>query len=193
MQPIEAIYQTGVNLYVVLHNPNGQVWNTNSQAWEAYNSAHWSNYAISLTEQTGSGYYSAAMPSGIGAVLPTEVTYVQAGGSPTLGDAPAFVGQSQGTNVAAVVGDVQAADNLEQSLSSEVPGAAATGTLSLTQATTNLTNANAGAYRGRALLWISGALAGIAALITDYATAGGLLTFTPVPVAPSNGDKFIIV
>ena len=72
---IEVISQTGQTLYSVVHNSSGQLWNTSSVAFENYNSAHWSNYVVSLTEQSPTGYYSAAFPTSIPAGKFTEVIY----------------------------------------------------------------------------------------------------------------------
>lgn len=195
MLPIETTYLTGANLYAIIHNPNGQVWNNNTLAFEAYNGANWTNYAIPLSEQAGSGYYSAAYPAAIPAtVLTTELIYQRAGGAPALTDNPSIaVTKSQGDNVGALRGSALAAGNLSQAAGAEIPGSAVTGTLSTTQATTTLTQSLLNAYAGRTVLWISGALAGLAAGITGYTSAGGLLTFTPLPQAPANGDLFLII
>lgn len=56
-------------------------------AFENFNSAHWANYVTSLTEQTSTGYYTAAFPSSIAAGKYTEVFYQQAGGTAAVGDA----------------------------------------------------------------------------------------------------------
>lgn len=194
MPPIEAIYLVGANLYVVIHAPDGTVWNNNTLAFEAYNPSNWSNYAIALTEQAGSGYYRGTYPVAIAGVLTTEVLYERVGGAPALSDAPPKgILQSQGMDVGAVAGSQPAAANLGKAAAAEIPGSALTGTLSTTQATTDLTQALANAYAGRTVLWTSGALAGIAAGITAYAPSNGLLTFTALPAAPANGDKFLII
>lgn len=83
---IEVISQTAQTLYATLHNSSGQVWNTSGQAFENFNSAHWSLYATSLTEQSPTGYYSAAFPSQILGGKYTEVFYQQATGAPLTTD-----------------------------------------------------------------------------------------------------------
>ena len=74
-----------------------------------------------------------------------------------------------------------------------ITGAAATGTLSTTQATTNLTGYADDQLIGRVIIWMSGAAEGEGTDITDYANASGLLTFTALTTAPGNGDTFKIV
>lgn len=74
-----------------------------------------------------------------------------------------------------------------------ITGAAATGTLSTTQATTNLTGYADDQLIGRVIIWTSGAAEGEGTDITDYANASGLLTFTALTTAPGNGDTFKIV
>lgn len=72
---IEIISATGQTLYSVIHNSSGQVWSTTGVAFENFNTAHWANYVISLTEQSPTGYYTAAFPTQIGAGKYTEVLY----------------------------------------------------------------------------------------------------------------------
>lgn len=84
---IEVISATGQTLYSVVHNFSGQLWNTSGVAFENYNSAHWANYVISLTEQSPTGYYNAAFPTSIGAGKYTEVFYQGSGATtdPVIG------------------------------------------------------------------------------------------------------------
>lgn len=72
-------------------------------------------------------------------------------------------------------------------------GAAATGTLSTTQATTNLTGYANDQLIGRVLIVLSGAAEGEATDITDYVEVTGLLTFTALTTAMGNTDTFKIV
>ena len=72
-------------------------------------------------------------------------------------------------------------------------GAAATGTLSTTQATSDLSGYADDQLIGRVIVWTSGNADGEATDITDYANASGLLTFTALTTAPANGDTFKIV
>lgn len=95
-------------------------------------------------------------------------------------------------NTIAISGDTAAADNLEVAMTGVVTGAAATGTLSTTQMTTDLTEATDDHYIGRLITFTSGALLGQQTAITDYTGTGGLLTFTALTEAPSDGDTFVI-
>ena len=74
-----------------------------------------------------------------------------------------------------------------------VSGAAEAGTLSVTQMTSNLTEATDDHYIGRVVIWTSGVLANQASDITDYTGATGMLTYTAVTEAPSATDTFVIV
>lgn len=78
-------------------------------------------------------------------------------------------------------------------VSGVITGAAATGTLSTTQATSNLTGYADDQLIGRVIIWLTGNCEGEATDITDYASASGLLTFTALTTAPGNGDTFKIV
>jgi len=192
--PIETAYQTGFTLYAVIHHPDGRVANNVDEAWEEFNASNFADYAVALTEQGASGYYRGTYPSWITGVLTTEAIYLQADVNPAVGDAPtASLIHSQGMNLAAIGGSVAAALNMALSGGQLVQGAAIAGTLSTTQASTDLTAALANSYVGRTILWTSGALVGVAAGITGYAVANGVLTFTPIPVAPTAADTFIIV
>lgn len=195
MNPIEISFTPGATLYAIIHHPDGRVWNTNSLAFEAYNAAHWTQYAISLTEQTNSGYYSAPYPSQITGVLTSESVYNQVGGTPAIpADAPAIgLGQSQGSDIRAIEGDATTVDKMKAAIDTELLGAAISGTLSTTQMTTNLLSSVNDAFVGRVILFRSGALVNQAALITAYDGTAKMLTFSQVTSAPSPGDTFIIV
>jgi hypothetical protein len=94
----------------------------------------------------------------------------------------------------AVLAAVAVVDGIVDNLVSGILfGAAATGTLSTTQATTNLSGYADDQLIGRVVIWLSGACEGEASDITDYASSGGLLTFTALTTAPGNGDTFKIV
>ena len=192
---IETFLASGQFPYAVIHHPDGRVWNLTLNAgaggWEAYNSGHWSQYAIALTEQAGSGYYSATYPAAIVDVLTTEVLYLNA--TPTLGDVPAGGTQTQGVSLAAVFGDASVATKMQTSLASMVRGAVAAGTLTTTSFTTNLTNPSANAYRGRSVLFATGDLAGQGGVISEYDPLTGKLTVTGAfTEAPTVADVFVI-
>lgn len=190
--PIEVSYPAGATLYFIVHNPDSTVWN--GTTWESFTPANWATYAIHMTEQAGSGYYRGVYPVGISDVITTEAIYVQAGGSPALGDAPSIgLGQSQGMNIRTISGVQVAADNMAVSGSQLIRGTAQAGTLTNTSMPTNLTSVLANAYRGRTIIWTSGDLVGVATAIVSYTVAGGVLTYSPVPVAPAAADTFIIV
>jgi len=192
--PIETIYPTGATLYAIVHHPDGRVWSVLDEDWEAYNSAHWANYAVAMTEQTPSGYYRSGYPAGAAEALTTEVIYVRVGASPAIGDAPASgIGQSQGTNIAAVGQDAGLADNLRAGLLSEIQGHAVAGTLSVRQATTDLDDTIDNVYLGRLLVWTTGALLRQSASVLGYNGTTRVLTFGPVTSAPTAGDAFIII
>jgi hypothetical protein len=93
-----------------------------------------------------------------------------------------------------ITADIDAnSTQLAKMASGIITGAAATGTLSTTQATSDLTGYADDQLIGRVIIWTSGAADGEATDITDYASASGLLTFTALTTAPGNGDTFKIV
>lgn len=91
-------------------------------------------------------------------------------------------------------GKIDTIDTIVDDLKSGIIyGAAATGTLSTTQATSDLTGYADDQLIGRVLVVLTGDAAGEATDITDYANASGLLTFTALTTAMANGDTFKIV
>ena len=96
-----------------------------------------------------------------------------------------------------ISGSSAAADKLEESAETIVLGTAATGTLSTTEMTTDLTISVNDQYNGRIIIFRSdtttAALRGQATDITDTVTINGKLTFTALTTAPANGDTFVIV
>jgi hypothetical protein len=105
----------------------------------------------------------------------------------------ALVSGKMDSDMTAISGDTGAADKLEEAATAVVLGTCQTGTLSTTQATTDLAETTNDHYIGRTIVWTTGALAGQASDITDYVGTNGLLTFTAVTEAPSNGDAFVLV
>ena len=67
------------------------------------------------------------------------------------------------------------------------------GTLSTTQASTNLTEATDDHYIGRTIIFSSGALQDQASDITDYVGVNVVLTFSALTEAPAAGVSFVIV
>jgi hypothetical protein len=85
-----------------------------------------------------------------------------------------------------------AADNLEAGGLGVVQGECGTGS-TLTSIITTLTEATSDHYNGRKIVFITGALAGQAADITDYSGTTKTLTVSQLTSAPVSGDDFVIV
>lgn len=200
--PIETSGPTGLSLYAIIINDDpdsadfGKVWNTTLNAgaggWEAYDSGHWAQYAVALTEYAGSGYYRGTFPANIEAALCSEVIYANA--TPTLGDAVyAGPGQSQGANVAAIAGVGGAAPKLARSATSMVLGTVIAGTLGVSAFTTDIENSETNAYKGRAIYFTTGDLAGQGGIISAFDPDTGLITIAGTfTAAPAADDVFVI-
>ena len=80
-----------------------------------------------------------------------------------------------------------------QGASGVVPNEAKAGTLSVTQMSTNLTEATADHYKGRTIVWVGGVLLGQSAPISAYVGTNGVLTYATTTDAPVAGDPFVIV
>ena len=89
--------------------------------------------------------------------------------------------------------DAATVAKLEAGALATVVGAAATGTLSTTVMTTNLSEATDDHYNGRVVVFTSGVLLGQAAAVSDYSGTNGTITMTAVTEAPGNADTFVIV
>ena len=78
---------SGLIMYAVLRNPLGSVWNTSNNSFVTWSDADIADYALSMSEQGTSGYYTANFPSG--AATPDEypvAVYRQLGVAPAIGD-----------------------------------------------------------------------------------------------------------
>ena len=78
---------TGITLYFLIRDRNGNLWNTSSLAFEAFNSVNYANYTITGTEQGSTGYYLGTFPSQIPAGTYAGLAKRQTGASPVQGDA----------------------------------------------------------------------------------------------------------
>ena len=99
-------------------------------------------------------------------------------------------------NVSAIDNDSGAPVTQAKATNSLLNGVAATGTLSTTEMTTDLTVSVVDQFNGRNIAFaddtITAALRGQATGITATVVSGGKLTFTALTTAPVNGDTFTI-
>lgn len=215
---IEAFSDSGFNLYTMIRNVAGQTWNTSIVAFQNWNPANWTDYAVAMTEDTSSGFYSVAVPAAITAQRLTILIYNRAGGTPAVGDQS--FGNSTGiwdgstwesgwsttartlTTLAGVGGvDVQkingvaaAAVKLGVSADSMIQGSAIAGTLTVSQMTTNLSYTTNKILFGRVVYFTSTPLLGQVGAISAYdGTTKKITFFTPLTAAPIAGTTFIIV
>jgi hypothetical protein len=85
---IQADYAHGATLYFLVWNATGSIWRTDTLVFEAPNSANWSHYAISMTEEASlQGRYDGTMPAAPAGIYSIDVV-LQAGGSPASSDYP---------------------------------------------------------------------------------------------------------
>ncbi len=199
--PIVTQYLSGRSVYAVIWNPTtGLFWNKDTAAWESYNQANWTHYAIPFVEYVSSGIYRVPYPSSIAAgILSTEFVYQQNGATPVLpalpgGDSFLTLMQSQGSNVQTIAGDGTAPANMAAAADVIIPdGVVAAGTITASSFPTNLTNTKAQAYVGRVIAFTSGICLGQETNITGYAVLNGVLTVTALTDAPSPGDTFVVL
>jgi len=114
------------------------------------------------------------------------------GGSVTINDY-SVDGPAVGTNIGTIITNLATAQtDLDTISDGIILGAAATGTLSTTQATSNLTGYTDDQLIGRIITVLTGVAAGESSDITDYVETNGLITFTAMTLAMGNGDTFKI-
>lgn len=189
---IEASYTPGANLYAVIHNPDGTVWDAIAEDWVAYVEGDWANYAIALTELGASGYYKATLPD-VGNVLTTEAIYLRQGGSPAVSDAPPqAMGQSRGVNVASINGNFSSAIKQAAAIQGVVVALVETA-LSAASLIADLPSTQNNAYVGRRIMFTTGTLTGEVSTISAYNATTGLLTFDSLTSTPSVNDEFAII
>lgn len=91
-----AFNSAGANIYAFIRNSVGQIANVSTLAFEAYNSANYANYVVSLTYQgVGAKYFIGDMPTWIGPGIYNFQAQLQAGGSPATTDVTIGVGDIQ--------------------------------------------------------------------------------------------------
>ncbi len=77
---LQAQYPTGSNVYAVVLNATGGIWN--GAAFETPTLANWTTYAVTLTEQSTTGLYQGDFPAAIVAAgWYSSLGYLRAGGS----------------------------------------------------------------------------------------------------------------
>lgn len=97
---ISIATQTGLNLYVQFRDSSGNIWN--GSVFETYNSANWSTYSQTGTEQSGSGFYDMTAPT-FAAGSYSYIWYQRIGGSPALSDPSAGAGNYVVPSTAAAI------------------------------------------------------------------------------------------
>ena len=86
MATIDTSFTTGKTVYAVVRNDAGQVYNTTTSLFENYTSADWTDYAIALTEQVPTGYYTGPMPVGLTNPPYSVQVFAQSGVIPATSD-----------------------------------------------------------------------------------------------------------
>jgi len=72
-------------IYVIVRDKDGNVWNTQSEALEAWNDANYSKYIINSTYK-GGNLYIAEFPTAVSRGYYTIQIVIQEGGSPAISD-----------------------------------------------------------------------------------------------------------
>lgn len=198
LKPIEILALAVDAPYFRAKHPDGRSFRMDTLVWESHDAAHWANYIRAFTFEAG--YARATYPDGtVFDVLPTEVIHQPAKDGdgnavdPASGDTAIGLGQSQGENIFTLNGSTTASEKLGIAQDTQQLGAVVAGTLLVGTLTTDLPATVDNAYRGRSVIFTSGALVKMAFAITGFIASTGTITFTPAPVAAAIGDTFIVV
>ena len=100
------------------------------------------------------------------------------------------------SNLTTIRGNAESVMRLLSHLSSIVTGQAVAGQLSTRTMTADVAEATNDHFNDRVIVWLTGALAGQASSISDYAGASNgssRFEFPAVTEAPADGDTFLIV
>lgn len=76
--------QSGLPVYAFLRDETGAIWNGSS--FVTFNVSNWATYALSMTEQTSSGFYSVAFPVSISQGRYYVTVHAAISGTPAAGD-----------------------------------------------------------------------------------------------------------
>jgi hypothetical protein len=85
MNELTIPYVSGATCYAVAIDSGGRWWNTTSSAFETYQDADWSSYAIAATEEGTSGNYLASFPAAPPGLYSIQA-YARAGDNPAVSD-----------------------------------------------------------------------------------------------------------
>jgi len=97
-------------------------------------------------------------------------------------------------NIVQIDDQTDGVTNLQKGSEAVVYSSAKTGTLTKSAMTTNLTELDDDHYNGLVCKFITGNLAGQAAVVSDYTGATKLITFEDdLTEAPANGDEFVLL
>lgn len=149
-----------------------------------------------VTER-GDGWYSLALTTSHIDTLGAFAYHITAtGADPTdMLDqvVPLLPGQTAPVDVVEINGSAAAAQNLERSALSMYRGSVTGAATTTTLVDSGLTQADNDHWKGRVLIFTTGALAKQATDITGFNAATDTLTFTALTDAPSGGDEYAIV
>lgn len=76
--------QSGLSVYAFLRDSAGLIWN--GSTFVSFNVSNWATYALTMTEQTSSGFYSVSCPSSISQGRYYLTIHAVISGSPAAGD-----------------------------------------------------------------------------------------------------------
>ncbi len=99
---IQCSFKSAATVYALFRgysNNIGLIWRTDTNVWEAFNSANYANYVVSLTEQGSSAYYAGNFPTQIQAGSFSVVSKQQLTGSPAQTDTTIAAGNIEWNGV----------------------------------------------------------------------------------------------
>lgn len=146
------------------------------------------NFTVTSTPFDAGKWYNVIVEATVGGVAAKAIVMTFRAGT-----AEGVAGVAN-ANTVAINDDITAAVNLALSAQGIIPGLCETGTLSVSQATTNLTGYAANELVGAQIIFTGGVANKQRSWVTAAVVANGLLTWAPdIITPPANNDPFILV
>ena len=145
--------------------------------------------ATNLTNAPTAGDFTAAMKTSLNAATPASITGAVGSVTGAVGSVTARVT----ANTDQLAGSATAATNLSNTSQVNYTGTVTGATTTTTLIDSGLTQADTDFWKGRILIFLTGALKFQATDITAFTPATDQLTFTALTAAPSGGDTYVVL
>lgn len=145
--------------------------------------------AVNLANAPTAGDFTAAMKTSLNAATPASITGAVGSVTGTVGSVTARVT----ANTDQLAGSATAATNLSNTSQVNYTGTVTGATTTTTLIDSGLTQADTDFWKGRIVIFLTGALKFQATDVTAFTPATDQLTFTALTAAPGAGDTYVVL